>query len=214
MPGPVTSLESASERSRAAHLGPERRRPLVLDAAMGLFLEHGYEGASMEEIARAAGVSKPVLYDCFDGKAALFRALYQREDARVMAEVRAALPEGEVEDPETALFEGFAAFLRAVAAAPDAYRVILLGEGGMGAGLARRVRARRGEQVAAAAEAARRWLDPTGRMSDRDAALFGELTIGLGEAGARTLLADRGLWTPESLAPRLARVAAAALPSG
>ena len=60
---------------RAAHLGPERRRPMVLDAAFELFLEHGYEGTSMEAIARATGVTKPVVYACYPSKEELFKAL-------------------------------------------------------------------------------------------------------------------------------------------
>src|SRR5918994_4522452 len=61
-------------RKRAAHLGPERRRPEVLDAALELFLEHGYDGTSMQAIAGRAGVTKPVVYACFPGKDELFRA--------------------------------------------------------------------------------------------------------------------------------------------
>jgi AcrR family transcriptional regulator len=208
----VASGANAVERPRAAHLGPERRRPLVLDAAMEVFLARGFEGASMEAIAAAAGVSKPVVYDCFASKDELFKALFQREEARVMAEIRAALPEGAPEGVEAALAEGLTAFLRAVAAAPESYRVILLGEGGMNAAVARRIRAGREQQVAGAAAAARRWLAPEDRLDERSARLFGETLVGIGEAGARALLTDGGDWTPESLGPRLARVAVAALP--
>ena len=81
-------------RERAAHLGPERRRPLVLDAALELFLERGYEGTSMDAIAAAAGVTKPVVYACYPGKAELFEALLRREEERVLAEIQAALPAG------------------------------------------------------------------------------------------------------------------------
>src|SRR5881275_911507 len=81
-------------RQRAAHLGPERRRPLVLDAAFGLFVERGYEGTSMEAIAAAAGVTKPVVYDCFASKEELFAALLRREESRVLGQIAAALPRG------------------------------------------------------------------------------------------------------------------------
>jgi AcrR family transcriptional regulator len=201
------------ERRRAAHLGPERRRPLVLDAAMGVFLEHGFEGASMDAIAQAAGVSKPVVYDCFASKGELFQALFQREEARVMGEIGAALPGASPEGPEAALRGGYTAFLRAVAASPQVYRTIVLGEGGMSASAARRIRAGRERQVEAAAEAARRWLDPDGALDDEGARLFGELLIGVGEAGARALLGEAGDWTPETLAPRLAHVTVRALPA-
>lgn len=179
---------------------------------MDVFLEHGYEGASMEAIARAAGVSKPVVYDCFVNKEELFKALFQREEARVMEEIRAALPTSAPRGAEAALIEGFVAFLRAVAASPRAYRTILHGEGGMSAAVARRIRAGRERQVADAMAVARRWLDPTGQLDERGGRLFGELLVGIGEAGARALLSGEKGWTPETLAPELARVAVAALP--
>ena len=203
---------TASARPRAAHLGPERRRPLVLDAAMDVFLEHGYEGASMDAIARAAGVSKPVVYDCFAGKDELFKALFQREEARVAEEIRAALPTGAPHGPEVALEDAFRAYLRAVVASPGAHRTILHGEGGMTASVARRIRAGRERQVADAMVVARRWLDPSGKLDERGARLFGELLVGIGEAGARALLSGEHGWTPETLGPELARVAVAALP--
>src|SRR4030081_3886138 len=88
------TAQSSPPRERAAHLGPGRRRPLVLDAAFELFLEHGYDGTSMEAVARAAGVSKPVVYDCFASKEELFTALLRREETRVLGQIAAALPRG------------------------------------------------------------------------------------------------------------------------
>src|SRR6266436_2861630 len=88
-------------RPRAAHLGPERRRPLVLDAAFDLFVKRGYEGTSMEAIAAAAGVTKPVVYNCFSSKEELFEALLRREEERVLAAIQASLPvDADVDDPE------------------------------------------------------------------------------------------------------------------
>lgn len=204
--------QAVAERPRAAHLGPERRRPLVLDAAMEVFLEHGFEGASMNAIAERAGVSKPVVYDCFASKDELFKALFRREESRVLREVAAALPLAAPNGPEAALLEGMTAFLRAVAERPQAYRTIVLGEGGMNAAVARRIQLGRERQVADAMIAARRWLDPEHRLDDVGARLFGELLVGIGEAGARMLLSGDDGWTPETLAPELARVAATALP--
>src|ERR1700733_366099 len=51
----------------------ERRRQL-LDAGAALFAQHSYEEISMRDIARAAGVSKPLLYHYFPSKIDLFKA--------------------------------------------------------------------------------------------------------------------------------------------
>ena len=82
----AVSQTETRRRKRAAHLGPERRRPLVLDAAHDLFLRNGFEGTSMDAIAAAAGVSKPVVYDCFASKDELFTAMLDREEERVLRE--------------------------------------------------------------------------------------------------------------------------------
>jgi AcrR family transcriptional regulator len=48
------------------------RRKRLCEAAAGVFLRDGYAAASMEEVARAAGMSKRTLYQVFSSKAALF----------------------------------------------------------------------------------------------------------------------------------------------
>lgn len=55
------------------------RQTKFLIAAGRVFIEHGYDGASMEEIARAAEVTRPTLYNRFpDGKESLFFAVVER----------------------------------------------------------------------------------------------------------------------------------------
>src|SRR3954470_10451498 len=72
------------ERSPAGADGAKRRQ--ILDGARRVFLAHGFDGASMGEIARVAGVSKGTLYVYFDSKEALFEALIV-EERRSLAEV-------------------------------------------------------------------------------------------------------------------------------
>ena len=203
----TTKLPTTLRPPRAAHLGPERRRPMVLDAAFELFLEHGYDGTSMEAIARATGVSKPVVYACYPSKDELFKALLAREEERVLGEIAAALPAAADGDLEAALTEGLTGFLRAVQASPQAYRVIVLGEGA-NAAVARRIQRGRERQVEAVAMLARPLLGAGEDLElDRRARLLGHLTVGLAESGARALLSEPG-WTPEALGATLGRMAA------
>ncbi len=59
-------------------LRPPQRRHLIVEAAGQLFGAHGFDGTRLEDIAAAAGVTKPVLYRHFDDKRALYRALLDR----------------------------------------------------------------------------------------------------------------------------------------
>lgn len=52
-----------------------RKRRAILDAATATFLSNGYLGASMDEIAARAGVSKTTVYNHFEDKEALFSAI-------------------------------------------------------------------------------------------------------------------------------------------
>jgi AcrR family transcriptional regulator len=56
-----------------AHQRQDKRR-VILDAAAPIFGNEGYERASIDAIATAAGVSKPTIYSYFGGKEQLFRA--------------------------------------------------------------------------------------------------------------------------------------------
>src|SRR4051794_40269549 len=62
------------------------KRRQILEGARQVFLGHGFDGASMGEIAKAACVSKGTLYVYFDSKEALFEALII-EERRSLAEV-------------------------------------------------------------------------------------------------------------------------------
>jgi AcrR family transcriptional regulator len=209
----ATTKPSTPPRKRAAHLGPERRRPELLNAALRLFLERGYDGTSMQAVADEAGVTKPVVYAAFDGKDALFRALLAREEERILAEIQGAFENADLSDPETTLIEGFTGFLRAVGDSPDVYQLIFLGEGGGNAAVARRIQRGRQAQVDTLSRLAKNWIDANkGKRAanERTARLLGNSIAGLAESGARLLLSGEDGWTPETLGRELGRIAAAA----
>jgi len=66
---------STAKRSRMA--APERRE-VIENAAIEVFAERGYLGASIDEISRRAGISAPVVYDHFSSKLDLYRRLLER----------------------------------------------------------------------------------------------------------------------------------------
>ena len=58
------------------------KRRQILDGARSVFLAQGFEGASMNDIARVAGVSKGTLYVYFENKERLFAAVVEEERAQ------------------------------------------------------------------------------------------------------------------------------------
>jgi AcrR family transcriptional regulator len=86
-----------------------RRRQLV-ELAEQLFAERGFARTSMEELARRAGVTKPVIYELFESKDGLFRACVDRAIERMANSVVEAF-RSETE-PEARLRAGGLAFLR------------------------------------------------------------------------------------------------------
>ena len=74
------SSPSGGRMSRAQR--KELTRELLLDAAIGVFAEKGYHGASLDDVADAAGFTKGAVYSNFTRKSDLFRALLERETER------------------------------------------------------------------------------------------------------------------------------------
>src|SRR6478735_536596 len=86
-----------AERPGTEGSASDHKRRQVLDGARRVFLSAGFDGASMGEIAKAAGVSKGTLYTYFESKEALFEALILEERAG-LAE---ALFRLDPDDPDT-----------------------------------------------------------------------------------------------------------------
>lgn len=77
--------------ARATRLPREQRRSQLLAAASTVYVSRGYHSAGMGEIAEAAGVSKPVLYQHFPSKLELYLAVLNFHVDELVSSVRAAL---------------------------------------------------------------------------------------------------------------------------
>ena len=208
-----TMSSRSDRRERAQHLGPERRRPMVLDAALRLFTAAGYQGTSMEAIAEAAGVTKPVVYECYPSKAELFRALLEREERRLLEAVATAVPHDAATDDIEDLASGaFTALLRAAAEAPDSWRVVFASEHGADPVIRRHFRRGRRTVVDRLTRLAADVLRTRGiDVGDRLAGAVAELLTSLGEGGVRLLLDSEAGWGPDELGRLLGALTAGAL---
>ena len=65
-------------RQPRKRLPAHERRALILDSAGRLFGDRGYDGVTLDEVAAAAHVTKPVLYRHFDSKRSLYLAVLER----------------------------------------------------------------------------------------------------------------------------------------
>ena len=72
MPIPKASDNQAAQRAAPGRPKDLAKRAAILEAAKPLFLEHGFEGVSMDQIAALAGVSKLTVYSHFGDKDTLF----------------------------------------------------------------------------------------------------------------------------------------------
>jgi AcrR family transcriptional regulator len=102
--------------------GPQRRQQLI-EVGRRLFAEKGFEGTSVEEIAAAAGVSKPVLYEHFGGKEGLYAVVVDREIQALLGQMTAALQPG---GHARALLEAAAlALLDYIETSTDGFRILV-----------------------------------------------------------------------------------------
>jgi len=186
-------------RRRAAHLGPERRRPEVLDAALAIALRDGIGAVNFVAVAEELGVTRPVVYAVFRDRVELIEALILREREHLEAGVLAALHSSSGPDPEATFVHGFKALLHTVAERPDAWRLVIGGEPDPAVseqfGAAREVVTRRATE----------WIGPAMRHwwntedLDRKLPVLIELFMSSAESAVRSLLAHGDTWTPETL---------------
>ena len=86
MPSAVASAPEALELGRSA-----RKRAAILEAAHDLFLQKGYAGTSMDDVAARAAVSKQTVYKNFADKQRLFTEVITSDVGRIEASTQAQM---------------------------------------------------------------------------------------------------------------------------
>ena len=103
----------ATPKVERKRLGGEERRATIIEAAGRLFGEHGYERTRIDEIAAAAGVTKPIVYRHFDSKRDLYLALLDRHREDLPGFVATMPTEGTTEERMRAVLDGWLDYVEA-----------------------------------------------------------------------------------------------------
>ena len=109
-------------RVAPTRLAPDERRRQLLDVACVEFAERGFHATAMDDLALAAGVTKPVFYQHFVSKRALFVAVLEDVGGRLL-EVLTEATEG-VETGRARVEQGFSAYFRFVESDRAAFRLL------------------------------------------------------------------------------------------
>lgn len=103
-------------------LPADQRRRQLLDVARDVFAERGFHATSMDEVAVSAGVTKPVLYQHFPSKRALYAELLDDVGSQLLEHLGQAT--GSASSGREQVEEGFAAYFRFVGANHSAFKLL------------------------------------------------------------------------------------------
>lgn len=193
-----------TDAAPTTRLPAARRRKQLLDVALEVFAERGFHPTSMNDLAEAAGVTKPVLYQHFGSKRELYLELLEDVGSRLRDAIEKATSEAAT--PREQVQRGFAAYFRFVADHQAAFQV-LFGGG-----------ARRDEEFAAyglrVEESIADTIATLIQIPHLDAdtrRLLAHGIVGLAEGASRHWLRDGQGTDPDELAGRVADLAWAGL---
>ncbi|MGV0782265.1 TetR/AcrR family transcriptional regulator [Mycolicibacterium peregrinum] len=180
-----------ANRARAEHLGPDRRRPQVLDTALEIAAHQGLADVTMGTIARRLGVTRPVVYACYPGRGEVLAALLDRETDAVLASLLELLPPERTGSIEQLFVDGFHALHSTVRERPASWRIIFAADPDpvlTAAIVAGRERIR-GQLATAMRPLLQRW-----QVADVDVTLpmLVEVFLAICEAAVRKMLDDDG----------------------
>jgi len=179
------------------------RREQLASAAIEIFAKQGFHATAMNDIADAAGVTKPVLYQHFASKRELYLALLEETGHRLLALIEDATRDAH--GPRSQVVHGYRAYFRWVAADRDEF-LLLFGSG-----------ARRDELFADAVrrveEAVAEAIAPLIRadIDIEHQRLLATALVGLAESTSRRLVAHGRPFDPERVAGQVADLAWAGL---
>ena len=122
-----SDTDAAGGDSRAGAAGGRRltagaRRRQLFDVALALFAEHGYAATTMDDIAEAAGVTKPLVYQHFESKRALYLELMDVFSRELVTRIVKAT--ANAEGPRRQVELGFAAYFELMLQNEQAFRLL------------------------------------------------------------------------------------------
>lgn len=103
-------------------LAAGERRQQLFAVALQLFAERGYRATTMEDVAEAAGVTKPLLYQHFASKRALYLELVDSVARDLLAAIGEAL--AAADGPRAQVELGFGAYFEMVVTNEEAFRLL------------------------------------------------------------------------------------------
>ena len=177
---------------------PERRDQ-ILDATLALAQERGFHSVSIDGVARAAGISRPIVYQHFGDLPGLLHALVDREGERATVQLAELLPTTVEPDPREQLVSALGAFLEAVKAEPVRWRLILLPREGAPEIMRERFERERAGVTTQLAAVVGPALDSVPGAPAPDAALLARSLQALAEELARVVLEDPQRYPVERL---------------
>ncbi|MGA0864165.1 MAG: TetR/AcrR family transcriptional regulator [Ilumatobacteraceae bacterium] len=178
---------------------PGDRRREILDVALHAFSVRGYHATSMNEIAEALGVTKPVVYQHFDSKRALYlELLHDVGEDLVGAVTKAAVG---TSDPREQTGRGMVAYFRWVDANRPAFSLLFESS--------ERVDEEFAGIVAEFEHNAAQAIAPliTADVPPADQVTFAVGLVGMAETVSRQVIRSGGAFDPESLGRTLAELA-------
>jgi len=181
-----------------------RRRKQLLEVALGVFAERGFHPTSMNDLAEAAGVTKPVLYQHFGSKRELYLELLEDVGSRLRVAIGKATSEAAT--PREQVERGFVAYFRFVADHQTAFQVLFGGGTRRDEEFAEHVR--RVENSIADTIAG--LIDVEG-LDDDERRLLAHAIVGVAESTSRHWLHEGRRGEPERLAILVADLAWAGL---
>lgn len=205
----MTPSKTAS-RTRAEHLGPERRRPRVLDTALEIAAEHGVANVTMAAVAERMAVTRPVVYACYSGRGELLSALLERERNWAISSMLGMLPPQRTGSIEQLFVDGFRALLTSVCEHPTSWRIIVAADPDPAL---TDTLARGRSQITGQVSSVMRPLLDRWQVENIDHVLpvLTEVFLTICETAARMMLDAAQNWTPDNLAEIVGRSAYRAL---
>ena len=184
--------------STATRMSAEERRWQLLDVTRSIVAREGFHAVSIEAVARAAGITRPVVYGHFGDLSGLLEALVDQESERALGQLAEVLPRDlAAGDPRDLLLAALRGYLEAVQAEPVTWRLVLMPPEGAPAILRDRIAEGRAAVVAQLARAISPGLG-AGRESP-DPELTARTLSALADDAARLLLTDPGRYPPGRL---------------